>query len=48
MNADQMPWCTDGPVEAELGGAMEATLSDWADRCHDQGGTVVIRISHRR
>jgi hypothetical protein len=37
-----MPWCTDGPTEAELGGALETTLSDWADRCHDQGGTVVI------
>ena len=36
-----MPWCTDGPGEAELGGALDATLSDWADRTHAQGGTVV-------
>jgi hypothetical protein len=37
-----MPWCTDGPAEAELGAWLETTLSDWADRCHEQGGTVVI------
>ena len=37
-----MPWCTDGPSEAEMGSALEATMSDWADRCHDQGGWVVI------
>ncbi|MGZ8566294.1 MAG: CehA/McbA family metallohydrolase, partial [Actinomycetota bacterium] len=37
-----MPWCTDGPIEAELGAWQETTLSDWADRCHEQGGTVVI------
>ncbi|HEX5418053.1 MAG TPA: CehA/McbA family metallohydrolase [Chloroflexota bacterium] len=36
------PWCSDGPSEAELGGALETTLSDWADRCHAQGGTVVL------
>jgi hypothetical protein len=36
-----MPWCTDGPDEGELGGALDATLSDWADRAHGQGGTVV-------
>jgi len=36
-----MPWCTNGPGEAELGGTMEATLSDWADQCHAQGGTVI-------
>jgi hypothetical protein len=36
-----MPWCSDGPDEAELGGALDATLSDWADRAHAQGGTVV-------
>jgi hypothetical protein len=36
------PWCTDGPAEAEMGAGLEATLSDWADRCHTQGGTVVI------
>lgn len=37
-----MPWCSDGPNEAELGGTLEVTMSDWADRCHAQGGTVVI------
>jgi hypothetical protein len=37
-----MPWCTDGPNEAEMGAGLDATLSDWADRCHAQGGTVVI------
>ena len=37
-----MPWCSDGPGEAELGGTLEVTMSDWADQTHDQGGTVVI------
>ena len=37
-----MPWCSDGPSEAELGGNLETTLSHWADACHAQGGTVVI------
>jgi hypothetical protein len=37
-----MPWCTDGPSEAEMGGTLEATMSDWADRCHAQGGTVIL------
>lgn len=36
-----MPWGSDGPDEGELGGALETTLSDWADRTHAQGGTVV-------
>jgi len=36
-----MPWCSDGPDEAELGGALDAMLSDWADRTHAQDGTVV-------
>ncbi|MGH3658759.1 MAG: CehA/McbA family metallohydrolase, partial [Micromonosporaceae bacterium] len=36
-----MPWCSDGPDEAELGGALDVNLSDWADRTHAQGGTVV-------
>jgi hypothetical protein len=36
-----MPWCSDGPDEADLGGALDATLSDWADRTHAQGGTVI-------
>jgi hypothetical protein len=37
-----MPWCTDGPIEGELGGWLETTISDWADRCHEQQGTVII------
>ena len=37
-----MPWCSDGPGEAELGGTLETTLSHWADACHTQGGTVII------
>ncbi len=37
-----MPWCSDGPSEAELGGTLEITMSDWADQCHAQGGSVVI------
>jgi hypothetical protein len=37
-----MPWCTDGPNEADLGAWQETTMSDWADRCHEQGGTVII------
>jgi len=37
-----MPWCTDGPDEAEMGGTLEVTMSDWADRCHAQGGTVIL------
>ena len=37
-----MPWCTDGPDEAELGGTLEITMADWADQTHAQGGTVVI------
>jgi len=37
-----MPWCTDGPDEAEMGGTLEVTMSEWADRCHAQGGTVIL------
>ena len=37
-----MPWCTDGPNEADLGAWQETTMSDWADRCHEQDGTVII------
>ncbi|MCA1597794.1 MAG: CehA/McbA family metallohydrolase, partial [Chloroflexi bacterium] len=37
-----MPWCSDGPDEAEMGGTLEVTMSDWADQCHAQGGTVII------
>ena len=37
-----MPWSSDGPDEAELGGNLETSLSRWADACHEQGGTVVL------
>ncbi|CAN5313071.1 hypothetical protein BH20ACT13_BH20ACT13_18370 [soil metagenome] len=37
-----MPWCSDGLNEAEFAGSIETTLSHWADRCHAQGGIVVI------
>jgi hypothetical protein len=37
-----MPWCSDGPSEAELGGALETTMAHWADACHAQGGTVIL------
>ena len=36
-----MPWCSDGLGEAEIGGTMEITLSDWADQAHAQGGYVI-------
>jgi len=42
LKSPVMPWCTDGAEEAELGGSLEATLSEWADRCHEQGGVVVL------
>ncbi|NIM94035.1 MAG: hypothetical protein GTO18_10045 [Anaerolineales bacterium] len=42
LKSPVMPWCSDGPGEAELGGTMETTLSHWADACHEQGGTVII------
>ena len=37
-----MPWCSDGPSEAELGGTLEETLAHWADASHRRGGTVVL------
>ncbi len=37
-----LPWCSDGPEEAEMGGTLETTLAYWADQCHQQGGTVVV------
>tara|TARA_B100001123_G_scaffold51090_1_gene52797 strand:- start:7907 stop:10453 length:2547 start_codon:yes stop_codon:yes gene_type:complete len=36
-----MPWCSDGLSEGELAGAMETTLSHWADEAHAQGGYVI-------
>jgi hypothetical protein len=37
-----MPWSSGGPNESEMGGTLEVTLSDWADHCHAQGGTVIL------
>ncbi len=37
-----MPWGSDGPGEAEIGGSLEVALAHWADATHEQGGTVVI------
>lgn len=37
-----MPWSSDGLGEAEMAGTLETTMSAWADRAHEQGGTVVI------
>jgi hypothetical protein len=42
LKKEVAPWCSDGPAEAEMGGTLEVTLSDWADQCHAQGGTVII------
>ena len=36
-----MPWCTGEGGETEIGGTLEITLSDWADQCHAQSGTVL-------
>ena len=37
-----LPLSTGGSSEAELGGTLEATLAEWADRCHAQDGTVIL------
>jgi hypothetical protein len=37
-----MPWCSDGPNEADLGAWQETTLAHWADEAHAQGATVVL------
>lgn len=42
LKSPVMPWCTDGPDEAELGGHLETTMSHWADACRAQGGAVVL------
>ena len=41
LKSPVMPWCSDGAGEAEMGGSMEITLSEWADQCHAQGGFVI-------
>ena len=37
-----MPWSSDGPSEAELGGSLETTLSHWADEGHARGALVTL------
>lgn len=36
------PLCSGGPSESALGDAQEVTMADWAQRCIDQGGLVVM------
>jgi hypothetical protein len=36
------PLCTNGPNEAAYGDPLEVTVAEWAQRCIDQGGLVVL------
>ena len=36
-----MPWASDGPGEAEIGGHLEITMAHWADEAHAQGAWVI-------
>jgi hypothetical protein len=36
------PLCTGGPGEAALGDPLEVTMAEWAQRCRDQRGLVVM------
>jgi hypothetical protein len=36
------PLCTAGPDESALGDPLEVTIAEWAQRCIDQGGLVVL------
>lgn len=36
------PLCSGGPSESALGDAQELTMAEWAQRCIDQGGLVVM------
>lgn len=36
------PLCSGGPSESALGDAQEVTMAEWAQRCIDQGGLVVM------
>jgi hypothetical protein len=36
------PLCTGGPDESALGDPQEVTMAEWATRCIDQGGLVVM------
>ncbi len=36
------PLCSGGPSESAIGDALEVSLADWAQRCIDQNGLVVL------
>ena len=36
------PLCTGGPSESAIGDALEVSMADWAQRCIDQNGLVVL------
>jgi hypothetical protein len=36
------PLCSGGPSESALGDPQEVTMAEWAQRCNDQGGLVVM------
>ncbi len=36
------PLCTGGPSESAVGDAQEVSMAEWAQRCIDQGGLVVM------
>jgi hypothetical protein len=36
------PLCTGGPSESALGDPLEVTMAEWAQRCIDQGGLVIM------
>lgn len=36
------PLCSGGPTESAVGDPLEVTMAEWAQRCLDQGGLVVL------
>jgi hypothetical protein len=36
------PLCTGGPSESAVGDPQEVSMAEWAERCRDQGGLVVM------
>jgi hypothetical protein len=36
------PLCSGGPSESAIGDAQEVSMAEWAQRCSDQGGLVVM------
>src|SRR5207253_2498087 len=36
------PLCTGGPDESAIGDSLETTMSEWAQRCRQKGGLVVL------